>query len=499
VGMSSLPNKISIKVNIDAFVASASEAQDALLRLNAQFGSALRNLPMNDAELFRTLDDIEKREMARKIKRILPILSNFRSLRIIAEFVDDFLGIFFPHHIHHADAKQAVQEYVSEWDTILGHLIEHTQRVHGRLHEMATHTNDMYKLFEKDKLTTELSSKDSSAFSILWIKLGSNYFREQEYKQNLDVLNRMGNFHEEWERRYEILLSTLKEGQANIDAIRADTIKWFSNHSSRTKIKRAMRTLRESLHAVAPDWEQSSEEDTGSTNAAAVSNKKKKGALKQKLADKDTQRRQRLENGELEEEYTDLRDKYMDEKEMRRIIREKELEADLRNASDLFGNTSLDDSKSTAQDNSIKGKSSSGGNPPKSSEGPPIPSHLAPFLSLPSQLKTKSDFENLSKLIYAHLVQPQTSSPHYAAFVEQHSKLLCTTLKDTETRKVANVVAGVATEKAAEAKRAANAKKGKPGAAGGKGVLVGGGGGKGKHDLTAYDDDDFGDDPDDFM
>ncbi|KAG9053718.1 Translation initiation factor 3 subunit J component [Serendipita sp. 407] len=246
----------------------------------------------------------------------------------------------------------------------------------------------------------------------------------------------------------------------------------------------------------APDWDQSSEGESAPT---AASNKKKKSALNQKLAEKDAQRRKRLESGEPEEEYMDLREKHMDEREMRRIIREQELEADLRNASDLFGNASLEDSKNTTKSHLVDENTSS--NNPSKSSGPPVPPHLAPFLSLPPQLKTKSDFENLSKLIYANLIKPHTSSPHYAGFVEQHSKLLCTTLKESETRKVANVVAGVATEKGAEARRAANAKKGKATAVGSKGALAGARGGKGKHDLTAYDEslDDFGNDPDDFM
>ncbi|CAG7852003.1 SubName: Full=Uncharacterized protein {ECO:0000313/EMBL:CCA74605.1} [Serendipita indica DSM 11827] len=225
------------------------------------------------------------------------------------------------------------------------------------------------------------------------------------------------------------------------------------------------------------------EEASSSTKA---SNAKKKASLKQKLAEKEAAQKRRLESGQEEKEYMDLREKFMDEKEMRRVMREKELEADLRNASDLFGDASLDDKKATLTTRDTSNTATS-----STKTTPEIPAHLKPFLTLPAKIQTKADFEALSKAIYTHLIKPHTSSPQYGAFVEMHARTLCGTLRETETRKVANVVAGVATEKAAEARKAANATKKKAQATAASS--------KAKYDLNTYDDDDFGNNPDDFM
>lgn len=240
------------------------------------------------------------------------------------------------------------------------------------------------------------------------------------------------------------------------------------------------------------DWEQSSDSDGQKKTPAqgTAPPPKKKGSLKAKLADKEAERKRKLENGEFEEEYLDMREKFMDEKEMRRIMREKELEADLNNASDLFGTASLapsSSSKTTAAKTSTS----------KPAPAPQLPPHLAPFLSLPAKLNSKADFDTLSRLIYTNLIKPHAASGQYAAFVEAHAKELCTTLNEGQTRKVANAVSGLAATKLAASK---NTGKKKP-AVGGKGVLAGEGGGKGKYDTTAYDEalDDFGEDPDDFM
>ncbi|PVG01106.1 translation initiation factor eIF3 subunit [Serendipita vermifera] len=244
---------------------------------------------------------------------------------------------------------------------------------------------------------------------------------------------------------------------------------------------------------VASDWDAPSGDEKGNekTSAEAVTSKKK-GNLKQKLAEKEGSRRQRLENGEFEDEYLDLRDKWMDEKEMKRIMRERELEADMQNATDLFGAAAIDASRVAStlkptpkdSDNEDSGKSS-------------LPPHLAPFVALPSRIQNKTDFELLSKLTYTNLVQPHSTSSHYSAFVEHHVKLLCSTMKEAEIKKLSAVVAGIATTKAAEARKAKQKPKG-PAGAGGKSSLAGG---KGKYDAATYDDgyDDFGNDPDDFM
>jgi translation initiation factor 3 subunit J len=198
---------------------------------------------------------------------------------------------------------------------------------------------------------------------------------------------------------------------------------------------------------------------------------KKKGTLKQKIAGKEAERKRRLENGEFDGEYMDMREKFMDEKEMRRIMREKELEADMNNASDLFGAATLQPASSGA---------TGGGSKTAAVVTPKLPAHLAPFLKFPAKLTTKADFDALSRLIYTNLIQPHATSGQYAAFVETHTKALCSTLKEGETRKVANVVAGLVTEKVAAARAAAKKKTGGAAVVSGKGMLAGEGGGKGK-------------------
>lgn len=165
----------------------------------------------------------------------------------------------------------------------------------------------------------------------------------------------------------------------------------------------------------------------------------------------------------------DMREKFMDEKEMRRIMREKELESDMKNASDLFGAATLEPSSSTAKPKATTSQ-------PKTAT-PQVPAHLAPFLSLPARLNSKADFENLSRLIYTNLIKPHVASGQYTAFVESHAKELCSTLNEAQTRKVANVLSGLAATKLAAASKGAGKKK--P-AIGGKGGLAGEGGGKGK-------------------
>lgn len=183
----------------------------------------------------------------------------------------------------------------------------------------------------------------------------------------------------------------------------------------------------------------------------------------------------------------DMREKFMDEKEMKRILREKELEADMRNASDLFGNMSVaDKSKTSASTGTNKGTTTS-----SSSGNANIPPHLAPFLNLPhpSRITTKADFEALSKLIYSNLLKPaSTAAPsQYASFVETHAKLISTPLKDSEIRKVANSLGALANQKTAEAKAknapaaaSAGGKKNLKGLNTGGGMMAGEGGGKGK-------------------
>jgi len=178
-----------------------------------------------------------------------------------------------------------------------------------------------------------------------------------------------------------------------------------------------------------------------------------------------------------------MREKEMDERERKRILREKELEADLSNASDLFGAASLDPSRLPTSTSSNT-----------TADQATLPPRLTPFLALPSQIKTKADFEALSKLIYTHLIKPHTTSPQFASFVEQHTKVLCSTLKEGEVKRIAGGLNNMKIPSRGPGQGPAPNTSKKP-----KAPNLGGKGGKGKYDLTAYEDDDFGNDPDDFM
>jgi translation initiation factor 3 subunit J len=224
---------------------------------------------------------------------------------------------------------------------------------------------------------------------------------------------------------------------------------------------------------VQPDWDAVSGDERedgqiGTSSGAQTAQTKKKPNLKQKLTEKEESRRRRLENGKFEDEYVDLRDKWMDEKEMKRIMREKELDADMQNASDLFGATTIDTSR-LASTGKATPKETNDDDTAKSG----LPPHLAPFLALPTRIQNKADFESLSKLTYTNLVQPHSTSSQYSAFVEHHVKLLCSTMKEAEIKKLSAVVAGIATTKAAEARKAKQKPKG-PAGAGGKSTSAGG-------------------------
>lgn len=87
------------------------------------------------------------------------------------------------------------------------------------------------------------------------------------------------------------------------------------------------------------DWEASSdEEEKKSVPVTAAAPPKKKGTLKQKLAEKEAQKAAARAAGE-DDAYDE--DAVLDPREKARRDREKELNADLNNAADLFGAAAL--------------------------------------------------------------------------------------------------------------------------------------------------------------
>ena len=88
------------------------------------------------------------------------------------------------------------------------------------------------------------------------------------------------------------------------------------------------------------DWEASSDEDKDepAKPAAPAAPLKKKGTLKQKLAEKEAERAARFAAGE-NDEYDE--DAVLDPREKARRDKERELNSDLNNAADLFGAAAL--------------------------------------------------------------------------------------------------------------------------------------------------------------
>jgi len=217
------------------------------------------------------------------------------------------------------------------------------------------------------------------------------------------------------------------------------------------------------------DWEASSEDedDKPAISPVPVAPPKKKGTLKAKLAEKEAEKAARRATGEDGAEYDS--DEVLDPKEKARRDKEKELNADLNNAADLFGAAALGGTSS---------------------------SELNSIISF--QPRTKEDFQELSRLIIEYTIKRHQTKPLYAAFVEHHARELAIPLKDVEVRKVASGLTALANEKQKEQRDKASGKK-KPKMA----VKPALGAAKlsNKLDTTLYEEalDDFGNNADDFM
>jgi len=216
------------------------------------------------------------------------------------------------------------------------------------------------------------------------------------------------------------------------------------------------------------DWEASSDEEKPAHAAASVAPPKKKGTLKQKLAEKEAERQARLAAGENEVEYDE--DAVLDPRAKAHLEKQRELESDLSNATELFGSATVKGSSDDADLDQI----------------------------LKSTPKSKEDFVALSDAIIAHIMKPHQDMPLYAAFVEHHARALAAPLRDVEVRKAASGLTTLANEKQREQREKLSGKK-KPKSAG-KPVLGASKLGN-KLDTTVYDEalDDFGTNPGDFM
>ncbi|THH15338.1 hypothetical protein EW146_g5126 [Bondarzewia mesenterica] len=214
------------------------------------------------------------------------------------------------------------------------------------------------------------------------------------------------------------------------------------------------------------DWEQSSEEEEEKPKSTVVAPPKKKGTLKAKLAEKEAARAA-AQAEEDDETYDE--DAVLDPRAKAQEDKEKELDADLNNAAELFGAAALGGTSNKELDSLISF------NP-----------------------RTKDDFENFSSQIIEFIVKRHQDKPLYASFVEHHVRQLAMPLRDVEVRKAASGLTTLANEKQKEQRDKASGKK-KPKAA--AKPLLGASKVSSKHDTNVYDEalDDFGSRPDDFM
>ncbi|KDQ57138.1 hypothetical protein JAAARDRAFT_58613 [Jaapia argillacea MUCL 33604] len=217
------------------------------------------------------------------------------------------------------------------------------------------------------------------------------------------------------------------------------------------------------------DWEQSSEEEEEKPKAPTTAPPKKKGTLKAKIAEKEAAKAAKKADGDGIDSSSDVYDEdvVLDPREKARLDKERELNADLANAQELFGAASLGGTSSKELDTLIS-----------------------------FQPRTKEDFQTLSTQIYEYIIKRHADKPLYASFIEHHVRELAQPLKDVEVRKAASALTTLANEKQKEQRDKASGKK-KPKTA----VKPALGAAKvgSRLDTSAYDEglDDFG--ADDFM
>ena len=147
--------------------------------------------------------------------------------------------------------------------------------------------------------------------------------------------------------------------------------------------------------------------------------------------------------------------------------RQRELDADLANASDLLGSTTISDIAVSS-------------NPPHTplESGPWSSANFDALLG--ENPRTKEEFEAFSRRVYDMIIKPHINKPLYAGFVETHVRQLCGPLKDSEVRKAASGLTTLASMKQQEVKEKSSGKK-KPKA----GVAVGAVKGPAKHVSSA--------------
>lgn len=90
------------------------------------------------------------------------------------------------------------------------------------------------------------------------------------------------------------------------------------------------------------DWEASTDEEKGKpAPVTAAAPPKKKGTIKQKIAEKEAERQARLAAGDLDDEVDYDEDAVLDPRARAHLEKQRELESDLNNATELFGSSTI--------------------------------------------------------------------------------------------------------------------------------------------------------------
>jgi translation initiation factor 3 subunit J len=223
------------------------------------------------------------------------------------------------------------------------------------------------------------------------------------------------------------------------------------------------------MRSLQSDWEASSEEEKekSASVSAPVAPPKKKGTLKQKLAEKEAARQARLASGDDDVDYDE--DAVLDPRDKARLEKERELESDLHNTEELFGSAT------------VKGTCVFSSRPRISFLFffllffPPSfsPSHYSSYSTLcivgssnadldkilKSTPKSKEDFIALSDAIIAHVIKRHQDKPLYATFVEHHVRALAAPLRDVDVRKAASGLTTLSNEKQREQREKLSGKK----------------------------------------
>ncbi|BFZ63415.1 Translation initiation factor 3 subunit J component [Saitoella coloradoensis] len=227
---------------------------------------------------------------------------------------------------------------------------------------------------------------------------------------------------------------------------------------------------------VADAWDAASDSESEkpkNTEPAFAPPPKKKGTLKQKIAEKEAARKQAEEEKAARQaagEYSDEEDEEEDPRERAERLRQEEIESDLRNAADLLGDVRI-----TPTDKIAAIAAGAGGDP------------LDALKSL--SLKSKEDFTKLSEALVP-LFTEVARTPFYTTFLHQFLRDITWPLDSEEIKKCASKLTTAGNEKQREEKAAQGKKKvSKKPALGGGAMKLSQGGAVDRTNYSRFGDD----------